>query len=86
MALNLNSLSLQQDSKNLHGFVFTALPVSALDLDRNAHLGVPANVDMHDAMADPCPACKGFCMSVGDYVCWGFCFRCYREAVEQADA
>lgn len=28
--------------------------------------------------ADPCPRCAG-AMQVGDYVCWGFCFQCFKK-------
>lgn len=50
-------------------------PVTALDIDRNG-----ACFDMSLHMADMCPACNGNTMQVGDYVCWGFCYRCYKEA------
>lgn len=48
-------------------------PVSCIDVDR-----AKGAFDMHLPMADLCPACGGCCLQVGDYVCWGFCFRCYR--------
>lgn len=54
-----------------------ATPVTTLDLDRNAHLGPPANIDMFDMVADNCPRCEGNCMRVGDYVCFGVCYSCF---------
>ncbi len=53
------------------------LPVSILDMKRS---GACFNMDLH--MQDPCPKCGGFRMSVGDWVCWGFCYVCYSNTIE----
>lgn len=55
------------------------LPVTIIDLDRATDC-----YDMNIPMADPCPACGGFRMLVGDWVCWGFCYGCYKESGEEA--
>ena len=48
------------------------LPVTILDLERATEC-----YDMMLPMADPCPNCGAFRMQVGDWVCWGHCFRCF---------
>lgn len=48
--------------------------VSAIDVDRSPPMC------MDTPMSDMCPECGGNCMRVGDYVCWGRCFRCYDES------
>lgn len=40
--------------------------------------------DMHERLEDPCPKCSGE-LTVGDYVCWGFCYQCYDQAFKDAD-
>lgn len=47
--------------------------VSMIDVDRSP----PMNMDT--PMSDMCPNCGGNCMQVGDYVCWGRCFKCYES-------
>jgi hypothetical protein len=32
--------------------------------------------------SDACPMCGGHNMRVGDYVCWGYCYGCVKEAFE----
>lgn len=51
--------------------------VSIAEIDTNAEL-----YDMSIKCSDPCPVCKAFTMAVGDYVCWGFCYGCYKERVD----
>lgn len=36
---------------------------------------------MHDLYSEPCSRC-GEDMQVGDYVCWGFCYKCYEKEVD----
>lgn len=48
-------------------------PVTIIDLERG-----PC-VAMELPMADPCPACGGHNMKVGDWVCWGVCSFCFGE-------
>lgn len=48
-------------------------PVTILDLER-----AKGCFDMELQMADMCPSCGGNCMSVGDYVCWGECYHCFK--------
>lgn len=55
--------------------VLLRTPVSMLDIDRAEY-----SVNMDLPMSDPCPSCGGFCMASGDYVCWGVCHHCAREA------
>jgi hypothetical protein len=51
------------------------IPVTILDMERASGC-----FDMNLQMADPCPNCGGFNMKVGDWVCWGTCYRCYVDA------
>lgn len=53
-------------------------PVSIIDVERMRSM----RMDLY--MSDPCPRCKGFCMRVGDYVCWGICYHCFCEEMERA--
>jgi hypothetical protein len=52
-------------------------PLTMRDIDM-----APSPLEMFQPMADACPRCGGFCMQAGDYICWGFCYRCY--VVEEA--
>lgn len=52
-------------------------PVTIIDLERG-----PC-VDMHLPMADPCPECGGHNMKVGDWACYGICFRCYDKLMDE---
>ena len=38
--------------------------------------------DMLDSYAHPCPHCNGE-MLVGDYVCWGTCFKCVDNEMQK---
>ena len=41
------------------------------------------NHDMDTPLSDPCPHCKGS-MTVGSWVCWGFCFPCFDKLDAEA--
>ena len=45
--------------------------LTALDIDR-----AKGAYQMNLPMSSPCERCGGFNMRVGDYVCWGVCYRC----------
>jgi hypothetical protein len=49
-------------------------PLSVRDVDRS-----PVPLNMIEPVADACPKCGGHNMKVGDWVCWGVCYRCYLE-------
>lgn len=49
--------------------------VSIIDIERNALVTYP----METQITDNCPTCGGNCMTVGDYVCWGTCYRCVKS-------
>jgi len=72
MALDLSRLLATSSSTldQTNGAQPLQTPVPILDLERG-----PV-IDMFLPMSDPCPACGGFCMQVGDWVCWGHCHRC----------
>ena len=54
-------------------------PVEAPEIQppsmRDVDLGKPWEMDQ--PMQDACPNCGGWCMKLGDYVCWGICYRCF---------
>lgn len=56
------------------------LPVSILEVDRSA---VSFNMDL--PMADACPLCGAFRLTVGAYVCWGGCMVCYESTMNEYD-
>ncbi len=58
------------------------LPATILDLERTDDSKYV--YDMHQPMADPCPACGGFRMALGDWICWGTCYRCFEAFTEEA--
>lgn len=37
--------------------------------------------DMFTVLEEPCPVCNKELL-MGDWVCWGFCYECYREKEE----
>jgi hypothetical protein len=52
-------------------------PVSISDVEKS-----PEAFDMHLALTDPCPEC-GRSMRVGDWVCWGMCYGCFKPKEKQ---
>lgn len=52
------------------------LPPSMRDVD----MAEPQ--EMFQPMSEACPNCGGFCMWLGDYVCWGICHHCFDAATE----
>ena len=71
MSLSLKLSYLMEDPAP---FVPDLIPVSMIDVDRSP----PMSMEL--PMSDACPSCGGHNMKVGDYVCWGFCYRCYEGA------
>lgn len=55
--------------------------VSVIDIERNALVTYP----METQVTDNCSVCGGNCMTVGDYVCWGACFRCIQPLLAVED-
>lgn len=39
--------------------------------------------DMYLVYSEPCPYCNGE-MLVGDYVCWGICFKCFDSEMQKS--
>jgi hypothetical protein len=51
--------------------------VSIKEIDDNK-----AQYDMDRPCSDPCHQCGGP-MKVGDYVCWGHCYSCFKQSEEE---
>lgn len=54
-------------------------PPTILDMERTPYEVQVERLDMMDLMGDPCPTCGGWSLRVGDWVCWGSCYRCFVE-------
>lgn len=56
-------------------------PLDIRSMSKDAEKGITYSMEL--TLADPCPICGGFNMAVGDYACYGACYRCADEAIRE---
>jgi len=78
--MNLEAICLETPWKTARRGSAFSDPPTVHDLEIVSYEQQIAQLDMETPLADNCLQCGGGNLRVGDYVCWGVCYGCYKQS------